>query len=168
MEKSKRSKKDVTSGKHNCSKPSMNKTTDTGHPVWERGIAVTTRCFSGSATKMSESNHWPYINLHVPRANDLDKYNTVMIIEKNTTPEEDEFYEYPYYIARIQRRFSTRKRRWFREQYLHQRSCIIQIASMHLTDLKKKVMYIVFLCHFTLVDPARDTLYALGTPTIHD
>ena len=24
-----------------------------------------------------------------------------MIIEKNTTPEEDEFYEYPYYIVRI-------------------------------------------------------------------
>ena len=29
-----------------------------------------------------------------------------MIIEKNTVPEEDEFYEYPYYIARIQRRVS--------------------------------------------------------------
>ena len=28
-----------------------------------------------------------------------------MIIEKNTAPEEDEFREYPYYIARIQQRF---------------------------------------------------------------
>ena len=42
---------------------------------------------------------------HVPHAKDSGKDNIVMIIEKNTTPEEDEFYEYPYYIARIQRRF---------------------------------------------------------------
>ena len=32
-----------------------------------------------------------------------------MIIEKNADHEEDEFYEYPYYIARIQRRFITAK-----------------------------------------------------------
>ena len=49
------------------------------------------------------------INRHVPRANDPGKDNTVMIIEKNTTPEEDEFYEYPYYIARIQRWFISTK-----------------------------------------------------------
>ena len=42
---------------------------------------------------------------YVPDAKDPGKDNIVMIIEKNTTPEEDEFYEYPYYIARIQRRF---------------------------------------------------------------
>ena len=32
-----------------------------------------------------------------------------MIIEKNTVPEEDKFYEYCYYIARIQRRFIRTK-----------------------------------------------------------
>ena len=32
-----------------------------------------------------------------------------MIIEKNTTSEEDKFYEYPYYIARIQRWFISTK-----------------------------------------------------------
>ena len=32
-----------------------------------------------------------------------------MIIEKNTAPEEDEFYEHLYYITRIQRRFITTK-----------------------------------------------------------
>ena len=42
---------------------------------------------------------------YVDHAKDPGKDNIVMIIEKNTTPEEDEFYEYPYYIARIQRRF---------------------------------------------------------------
>ena len=47
---------------------------------------------------------------YVPSAKDIGKDNIVMIIEKNTAPEEDEFYEYPYYIARIQRRFITTKR----------------------------------------------------------
>ena len=42
------------------------------------------------------------------------KDNIVMIIEKNTTPEEDEFYEYRYYIARIQRQFINTKKRWFK------------------------------------------------------
>ena len=32
-----------------------------------------------------------------------------MIIEKNTTPKENEFYEYPYYIVRIKRRLITIK-----------------------------------------------------------
>ena len=50
------------------------------------------------------------INRHEPCANDPGKDNIVIIIEKNTTPEEDEFYEYPYYIARIQRRFINTKR----------------------------------------------------------
>ena len=39
---------------------------------------------------------------YVDHAKDLGKDNIVMIIEKNTTPKEDEFYEHPYYIARIQ------------------------------------------------------------------
>ena len=50
------------------------------------------------------------INRHVPRAKHPGKDNIVMIIEKNTTPEKDEFYEYLYYIARIQRRFINTKR----------------------------------------------------------
>ena len=54
---------------------------------------------------------------YVPDGKDPGKDNIVMIIEKNTTPEEDEFYEYPYYIARIQRRFINTKRQWFKAQY---------------------------------------------------
>ena len=50
------------------------------------------------------------INRHVSRAKDPGKDNIVMIIEKNTTTEEDEFYEYPYDIARIQRRFFNTKK----------------------------------------------------------
>ena len=35
------------------------------------------------------------INCHVPRTSDPGKNNIVMIIEKNTAPEEDEIYENP-------------------------------------------------------------------------
>ena len=49
------------------------------------------------------------INRHVPRVNDTCKDNIVMIIEKSTVPKVDEFYEYPYYIAIIQRRFISTK-----------------------------------------------------------
>ena len=41
----------------------------------------------------------------------------MMIIEKNTNSEEDEFYEYLFYITRIKRPFITTKRRWFSKQY---------------------------------------------------
>ena len=50
------------------------------------------------------------INRHVPRANDPGRQHCY-IIQKNTAPEEDEFYEYPCYIAKIQRRFISTKRR---------------------------------------------------------
>ena len=35
---------------------------------------------------------------HAPHAKDSGKGNIVMIIEKNTTSEEDEFYEFPPYF----------------------------------------------------------------------
>ena len=82
------------------------------------------------------------------RANDPGKDNIVMIIEKNTTPKEDEFYEYPYYILRIQRRFIMTKRQWFRAQYPHHRFIIEKLdnanSTIHLTSLKRKVMKNVF------------------------
>ena len=64
---------------------------------------------------------------HVPNAKDSGKDNIVMTIEENTAPEEDEFYEYPYYIARIQRRFITTKIRWFKAQYPHHRPIIEEL-----------------------------------------
>ena len=66
------------------------------------------------------------INRHVPLANDPGKDNIVMIIEKNTVPEEDEFYECPYYIVRIQRRFIRTKRRWF-DQHFPDHEIIVEI-----------------------------------------
>lgn len=44
------------------------------------------------------------ISRHVPCANDTSKDKTVMIKRKSNTSAEDEFHEYPYYIAKVQKR----------------------------------------------------------------
>ena len=93
-----------------------------------------------------------------------------MIIQKNTIPEEDEFEEYPYYIARIQRRFISTKRQWFRAQYRHHRFIIEELNnanSIHAFNRFEEEGHAErFQCHFRLVDLARDGLYAVGMPTI--
>ena len=81
---------------------------------------------------------------YVPHAKDPGKGNIVMIIEINTTPEEDEFYDYPYYIARIQRRFIGTKLRWFKAQYPNHRFIMEELnkanGTMRLKGLKKKCL----------------------------
>ena len=108
----------------------------------------------------------------MPCANDQGKGNIVLIIEKNTTPVEDEFYEYPYYIARIQRRFFNTKRRWFRAQYPHRRFIVEQLDSannIHAFNQFEEEGHVErFQCHIRLVHLSRDALYALGTSTIRD
>ena len=109
---------------------------------------------------------------YVPHANDLGKDNIVMIIEKDTAPEEDEFYEYPYYIARIQRRFITTKKRWFKAQYSHHRFIIEEVKnanSIHAFNRFEEKEYIErFQCYFKLVDIPRDVFHALTTPAIQE
>ena len=109
---------------------------------------------------------------HVPHAKDPGKDNIVMIIEKNTAPEEDEFYEYPYYIARIQRRFITTKKRWFKAQYPHHRLIIEELDnknSIHAFNRFEEKGYVEhFQCHFRLVDIPRDVLYALAMSAIQE
>ena len=56
-------------------------------------------------------------NRHVPKAEDPGLETIFMIIEKHSIPEQDEFYKYPYYIARIQRRYAVMKKRLFKTQY---------------------------------------------------
>ena len=108
-------------------------------------------------------------NCYVFHANDPGKDNIVMITEKN---EEDEFYEYPYYIARIKRRFISTRKRWFRAQYPHHGFMVEELDnanSIHAFNRFEKEGHVErFQCHFRLVDFARDALYALATPIIHD
>ena len=109
---------------------------------------------------------------YVDHAKDPGKDNVVMIIEKNATPEEDEFYEYPYCIARIQRRFINTKRRSFKAQCPYHRFIIEgldNINSVHaLNRLEEEGFVERFQCHFRLVHILRDALYALATSAIHE
>ena len=94
-----------------------------------------------------------------------------MIIEKNTSPEEDESYEYLYYIAKIQRRFIMTKRWWF-DQPFPDHEVIVEIDDPNYIDafnrFEKEGNVQRFQCHFRLVDLVRDALYAVDSPTIHD
>ena len=109
---------------------------------------------------------------HVPHEKDPGKYNIVMIIEKNTAPEEDEFYEYPYYIARIQRWFITTKKRWFKAQYPHHRFIMEELdstSSIHAFNRFEEKGYVErFQCRLSLVDITPDVFYALATPAIQE
>ena len=107
---------------------------------------------------------------YVDHAKDPGKDN--MIIEKNTTPEEDEFYEYPYYNARIQRRFINKKRRWFKAQYPHHRFIIDGLDnanSIHVFNRFEEKGHIErFQYHFRLPDIPRDVFYAFATAAIQE
>ena len=108
---------------------------------------------------------------HAPHAKDPSKDNIVMILEKNTAPE-DEFYEYPYYIARIQRWFITTKKRWFKAQYPHHRFIIEELDnenSIHTFNRFEEKGYLErFRCHFKLAGIPGDVFYALAMPAIQE
>ena len=94
----------------------------------------------------------------------------VKIIEKNTTPEENKFYEYPCYIASIQRQFTMTKRRWFRAQYQHHKFKVEELDNANrvhaFNQFEEEGHVECFQCNFRLVDLTRDALYVLGTPTV--
>ena len=111
--------------------------------------------------------------LYVDHAEDPGKDNIVMIIEKNTTPEEDEFYEYPYYIARIQQRFiTTKKNDELRHDIQHHMFIIEELDnanSIHAFNRFEEKGYVErFQCHFSLADTPRDVFYALATSAIQE
>ena len=101
------------------------------------------------------------------------KDNIVMVTEKNTTPEEDEIYEYPYYIARIQRQFINTKKRLFKAQYPHHRFIMEEphnANSIHAFNRFEEEGFIERFQqrHFRLVDIPRDVLYALVMPATQE
>ena len=105
---------------------------------------------------------------YVPHAKDPGKGNIVMIIEKNIAPEEDEFYEYPYYVTRIQRRFVNTKKRWFKAQYPNHNPVMEELDNANVIHafnrFEEEGFAESFQCHFMLVDLPQDAFYALATP----
>ena len=110
---------------------------------------------------------------HVPHAKDPGKDNIVVIIQKNTANEKDEFYEYPYYIARIQQRFiTTKKTDELRHNIQHHMFIIEELDnanSVHAFNRFEEKGYVErFQCHFRLADTPRDVFYALATSAIQE
>ena len=104
-------------------------------------------------------------NRHVPKAEDRGFDIIVMIIEKNSTPEQDEFYEYPYYIARIQKYFAVTKKRLFRTQYPNHHFIVKELDnpnSIHAFNrFEEQGCIEQHHCHFRLVWLGLEKLYAL-------
>ena len=93
---------------------------------------------------------------YVDHTKDPGKDNIVVIFEKNTALKENEFLEYPYYIARIQRRFIGTKKLWFKAQYPHHRFIMEErdnANGIHAFNRFQEKRYVEhFQCHFRLVD----------------
>ena len=59
---------------------------------------------------------------------DPGKENTIIIVKKHITPVNDKYHDLPYYIARIQRRKSYVKLRWF-DRHFPDHEVVVEIDS---------------------------------------
>ena len=90
----------------------------------------------------------------VDHCQDPGKDNVVMIIRKHTG-EEDDRCEYPYYIARIQRRAISKKRRWLLEKFPRSEEIVVidNPNSVHAFNRLEEEGHVErYGCHFRLVD----------------
>ena len=104
---------------------------------------------------------------YVDYANDLGLDNVVMIVRKHTTEAEDRHFNFPYYIARIQRRKLATKRRWtFKKFTISEEIVVINNPnSIHAFNRLEEQGHINrYKCHFRLVDLTREDLYDMGIP----
>ena len=63
---------------------------------------------------------------YVSHARDPGKYNIIIIVQTHTAPANDSFHDLPYYIAKIQRRKSYVKLRWF-DRHFPDNEVIVEI-----------------------------------------
>ena len=108
---------------------------------------------------------------HVPHAKNPALDNVIMIIRKHTTKGEDQLFDFPYYVARLQRRAICTKRRWFLEKFPSSEEIVIidNPNSVHAFNRFEEEGHVKrFNCHFKLLDLTRDDLYDLGVPALQD
>ena len=101
----------------------------------------------------------------VPHAQRPELDNIVKIIRKNSKPEDDEFYELPLYIARMQKRHEATKDRWFRTNYPnHEVVVTLENANaIHAFNRFEEQGYVDrYQCHFRLVNATGADLDALA------
>ena len=108
---------------------------------------------------------------HVDRCRDPGKNNLVVITRKHTCEPDDEHFEYPYYISRIQRRAISSKRRWLLDQFPDSEEIVIidNPNSVHAFNRLEEEGHVErYKCHFKLIDLTREDLYDLGVPAIEE
>ena len=108
---------------------------------------------------------------YVDHCRDPRKDNTVMITRKHTTDEDDEHFEYPYYISRIQRCKIPTKRRWLLTQFPDSEEIVVidNPNSVHAFNRLEEEGHVErYGCHFKLIDLTREDLYDMGVPSIKE
>lgn len=108
---------------------------------------------------------------YVDHAEDPGLDNVVMVVRKHTTEAEDKRYDYPYYIARIQRRAIGAKRRWFSNKFARCEEIVIidNPNSVHAFNRFEEQGHVRrYKCHFMLIDLTREDLYNMGVPAVED
>ena len=97
------------------------------------------------------------------------KGNIVIIIRKHTTPENDKYHSFPFYISRIQRRKRYVKLQWL-ERHFPDHEVIVEIDnpnSIHAFDRLEEEEHIERKYnHFWLLDLTRHDLYRRGVAGI--
>ena len=108
---------------------------------------------------------------YVDHCRDPRKDNTVMITRKHTSDEDDEHFEYPYYISRIQRCKIPTKRRWLLTQFPDSEEIVVidNPNSVHAFNRLEEEGHVErYGCHFKLIDLTREDLYDMGVPSIKE
>ena len=108
---------------------------------------------------------------HVDRCRDPGKDNVIMIFRKHTTDEDDEHFEYPYYMSRIHRRTIATKRRWVFDQFSSREEIVIidNPNGIHAFNRLEEEGHLErYKCHFKLVDLTREDLYDMGVPALEE
>ena len=103
---------------------------------------------------------------YVDYCRDPGKDNIVIITRKHTCENNDDHFEYPYYISRIKKRAISTKRRWLSDKFPDSEE-IVAIDNPNsiyrFNRLEEEEHVERYGCHFKLVDLTRD-LYEMGIP----
>ena len=106
---------------------------------------------------------------YVAPLRNLHKNNIIIIVRKHTSSDDDKYHDYPYYIARIQKRKRYVKLRWF-TRHFPEHEVIVELSPNSIVNFNRfeedghvERKY----NHFRLLeDLTRDDLYDMGIPAI--
>ena len=108
---------------------------------------------------------------YVPHPRDPGKDSIIIIVQRHTASANDKYHDLPYYVARIQRRKSYVKLRWF-DRHFPDHEVIVEIDnpnSIHVLNRFEEEGHAEQKYNlFRLIDLTREELYAMKVPAILD